>query len=137
MRDVTLMFTGDLILDEPRPDFFFERVREPLASADLVVAHVEVPHTSRGQQLGFDVPAPPSDPGHLPALARAGVHVATLAGNHMADAGPNGIEDTVATLRSLGIATSGAGMTLDEARTPAIVERAGASVGVLSVFVEG
>jgi poly-gamma-glutamate synthesis protein (capsule biosynthesis protein) len=58
--------------------------------------------------------------------------VATLAGNHIFDAGPNGIEDTVAGLRRQGIQTTGAGRTLAEARQPAIVEREGVSVGVLS-----
>jgi poly-gamma-glutamate synthesis protein (capsule biosynthesis protein) len=132
MRDLTLMFTGDLILDEPEPDAFFDGVRHVLQRADLVVGHVEVPHTRRGQEAGFDVPAPPSDPDHLQALPRAPVHVATLAGNHMADSGPAGIEDTIATLRGLGLATTGAGMNLGEARQPAVVTRAGARIGVLS-----
>jgi poly-gamma-glutamate capsule biosynthesis protein CapA/YwtB (metallophosphatase superfamily) len=127
-----VFLVGDLILDEPSPDRFFDRSRSTLAGADLVVGHVEVPHTDRGQEDSHDVPAPPSDPTHLAALARAGFHVATLAGNHIADAGPNGIEDTVSGLRALGIATTGAGRTLDAAREPAIVERAGVRVGVLS-----
>lgn len=132
MTHATLMFTGDLILDEPEPDSLFDEVRSVLARADAVVGHVEVPHTRRGQAEVFDVPAPPSDPDHLHALGRAHFHVATLAGNHIADAGPNGIEDTIATLRAIGIATAGAGMTLEEARRPAVVERGGVRVGVLS-----
>ncbi len=132
MADLTLMFTGDLILDEPDPDAFFDAARDRLRTADLVVGHVEVPHTTRGQEGTFDVPAPPSHPAHLAALARAHIGAATLAGNHMADAGPAGIEDTIATLRGLGLATTGAGMTLAEARRPAIVERAGRRVGILS-----
>jgi poly-gamma-glutamate synthesis protein (capsule biosynthesis protein) len=126
------MFTGDLILDEPDPDSFFDEVRGLLGRADAVVGHVEVPHTRRGQPQPFDVPAPPSDPAHLHALARAHVHVATLAGNHIADAGANGIADTIATLRELGIETTGAGMTLEEARRPALVDRGGVRLGVLS-----
>jgi poly-gamma-glutamate capsule biosynthesis protein CapA/YwtB (metallophosphatase superfamily) len=132
MADATIMFTGDLILDEPEPDSFFDEVRGVLQRADAVVGHVEVPHTHRGQPQGFDVPAPPSAPAHLNALGRAHFRVATLAGNHIADAGPNGITDTVETLRGLGIATVGAGMTLDEARRPAIVEEGGLRLGVLS-----
>lgn len=132
MTHATIMFTGDLILDEPEPDSFFDEVRSVLARADVVVGHVEVPHTRRGQPEVFDVPAPPGDPDHLHALGRAHFHVATLAGNHIADAGPNGIEDTIATLRAIGIATAGAGMTLEEARRPAVVERGGVRFGVLS-----
>jgi poly-gamma-glutamate capsule biosynthesis protein CapA/YwtB (metallophosphatase superfamily) len=127
-----LMAVGDLILDEPEPDSFFELTRSTLKGADVLVGHVEVPHTRRGRESTSDVPAPPSDPDNLAALKRAGFHVATLAGNHLFDAGPDGIKDTIATLRRLGIATAGAGMCLEEARRPAVVARRGLSVGTLS-----
>ncbi len=129
---LNLMMVGDLILDEPEPDSFFDPTRNTLQKADVLIGHVEVPHTRRGREHTSDVPAPPSDPDNLAALKRAGFHVATLAGNHIFDAGPNGIEDTVATLRQLGIATTGAGMSLAEAREPAIVVRKGWKVGTLS-----
>jgi hypothetical protein len=127
-----LMLVGDLILDEPEPDSFFELVRGTLQEADLLVGHIEVPHTRRGRENSSDVPAPPSDPDNLAALMRTGFHIATLAGNHIFDAGPDGIEDTIATLRQLGIATTGAGMHLAEAREPATVARQGLRVGTLS-----
>src|SRR5512139_1656841 len=127
-----LMLVGDLILDEPDPDSFFEPARSVLRQADILIGHVEVPHTRRGRENTSDVPAPPSDPDNLAALKRAGFQVATLAGNHIADAGPDGIEDTIATLHNLDIATTGAGMNLAEARQPAIVARQGLRVGTLS-----
>ena len=127
-----LMLVGDLILDEPDPDSFFEPARSILRQADLLVGHVEVPHTRRGRECTSDVPAPPSDPDNLAAMKRAGFHIATLAGNHISDAGPNGIEDTIATLRQLDITATGAGMNLAEARKPAIVTRQGLRVGTLS-----
>ena len=127
-----MLLLGDLILDEPDPDSFFDPSRELLLSADLVIGQVEVPHTSRGVPSSVDIPAPPADPAHLGALARAGVGVATLAGNHIFDSGPNGVADTIAALHELGIATTGAGMTIDEARRPAIVEAGGLRVGTLS-----
>jgi poly-gamma-glutamate synthesis protein (capsule biosynthesis protein) len=123
-----LLLLGDLVLDEPDPGSFFEPSRALLHSADLVVGQVEVPHTSRGVPSSVDIPAPPADPAHLEALAGANVGIATLAGNHIFDSGPNGVEDTIATLRGLGIATAGAGMTIEEARRPAVVR----GVGVLS-----
>ena len=132
MTEVRLLLVGDLILDEPDPDSFFEPSRELLCSADLVVGQVEVPHTDRGVPSSVDVPAPPAEPAHLAALTRAGLGVATLAGNHIFDSGPNGVEDTIAALHELGIATAGAGMNLSEARRPAVVERQGMTVGVLS-----
>ncbi len=129
---LTLQMVGDLILDEPNPDFLFDLARKQLRSSDLLLGHVEVPHTARGIETRFDVPAPPSDPANLAALHRAGFHIATLAGNHIADAGPNGVEDTVAELRRLGLATAGAGINLIEARQPAIVARHGLRLGCLS-----
>jgi hypothetical protein len=130
--NLKLMLVGDLILDEPEADIFFEPARGTLQEADVLVGHVEVPHTRRGSENTFDIPAPPSNPDNLAALKRAGFHIATLAGNHMFDAGPAGIEDTIANLRQLDIATTGAGMHLAEARQPALVERQGIRVGTLS-----
>jgi poly-gamma-glutamate synthesis protein (capsule biosynthesis protein) len=129
---IRILLVGDLILDEPEPDAFFDRVRDTLQRADIVIGHVEVPHTTRGVEASSDVPAPPSNPDHLFALGRAGFHIATLAGNHIFDAGPHGVEDTIAALRQQGIQTTGAGSTLTEARQPAEVERNGVRVGVLS-----
>jgi poly-gamma-glutamate capsule biosynthesis protein CapA/YwtB (metallophosphatase superfamily) len=129
---LTLLLVGDLILDEPEPDRFFDRVRGVLSAADLVVGHVEVPHTLRGEELDFDVPAPASHPDHLAALGRAGFHVATLAGNHVFDRGPQGIEDTIAALSLAGVQSCGAGRDLAAATQPARLERGGRRIGLLS-----
>jgi poly-gamma-glutamate capsule biosynthesis protein CapA/YwtB (metallophosphatase superfamily) len=131
-KTLKMMLVGDLILDEPDPDTFFEPARSTLQQADVLVGHVEVPHTRRGRESTSDVPAPSSDPDNLAALKHAGFHVTTLAGNHISDAGPYGIEDTIATLRQLEIATTGAGMNLTQAHEPAIVAREGVRVGILS-----
>jgi poly-gamma-glutamate synthesis protein (capsule biosynthesis protein) len=131
------MLVGDLILDEPHPDRYFDLSRGTLKNADLAIGHVEVPHTKRGIESSTDVPAPPASPAHLRAVRKAGFHVATLAGNHIFDAGPNGITDTIRALDSSGVHTTGAGRTLAEARRPAIVERSNLRVGVLSYNCAG
>ena len=123
---------GDVILDEPEPDSFFVPSRETLARGDVVIGHVEVPHTDRASAQSTDIPAPPADPKHLQAFYNAGFRMATLAGNHINDSGAVGIEDTVATLRGLDIVTAGAGANLAAARAPAILERKGVRVGLLS-----
>jgi poly-gamma-glutamate capsule biosynthesis protein CapA/YwtB (metallophosphatase superfamily) len=132
MSQATLMLVGDLILDEPDPQHYFAPSRALLRSADLAIGHVEVPHTRRGIEQSTDIPAPPADPDHLAALADAGFGAITLAGNHIADCGPPGIEDTLATLHALGIATAGAGMNLTAARAPLVLQRQGVRIGVLS-----
>lgn len=130
--ELTLSLVGDLILGEPDPAFFFAQVRDTLRSRDLVIGHIEVPHTRRGRELVFDVPAIPSDPEHLAALGDAGFHVATLAGNHIYDYGREGIDDTISGLAAIGIDSCGAGADLTQARQPALLERKGVSIGVLS-----
>ena len=133
MADVfKLYMTGDLVLDEPQADTFFDPARAMLAEADLLIGHVEVPHTSRGVESIGDIPAPASDPENLRAMGRAGFHMASLAGNHIHDRGAEGIADTIANLTGQGIVSAGAGLTLAEARRPALTTRAGKRVGLLS-----
>lgn len=127
-----LIFTGDLILDEPRPEHWLGGIAAALRAADLAIGHLEVPHTTHVARSGDDVPAPGADPAHLPALADAGIGVVTLAGNHIADLGAVGIEDTVRGLIDVGIECTGAGMTLADAREPAIVIRNNQRIAVLS-----
>jgi poly-gamma-glutamate synthesis protein (capsule biosynthesis protein) len=132
MAEISLMMVGDLVLDEPDPDFFFDPARPVLRSADILVGHVETPYTLRGAELQSDVPAEAADPAKLSALARAGFHAASLAGNHVWDRGDEGVEDTVATLLENGIAPFGAGLDLGAARKPAVLERGGRKFGFLS-----
>jgi poly-gamma-glutamate synthesis protein (capsule biosynthesis protein) len=127
-----LLLVGDLVLDEPDANFFFDLARPTLLQADLLVGHVETPHTNRGTESVGDVPAPASPPANIAALGRAGFGVATLAGNHIHDRGGEGIEDTIALLRAQGVEPTGAGRDIAQARTPAIAERKGVTVGVLS-----
>ncbi|WP_262403303.1 CapA family protein [Actinomadura sp. CNU-125] len=132
MDATTVLAVGDLILDEPEPASFFAPASAALAAGTIVIGHVEVPHTDSSEQRGTDVPARPADPAALRAVAGAGFGVVTLAGNHIADCGDKGVLDTVRHARDAGLAVAGAGADLDEAKRPAIVERNGLRVGVLS-----
>jgi len=126
------IFSGDLVLDEPRPEHWLSGITPALQGVDLVVGHLEVPHTRCDTELHGDVPAPGADPDHLAALREAGFHVLTLAGNHMADCGAEGIADTKLELERLGIECCGAGADLNEARRPAILQIAGKRITILS-----
>lgn len=109
-----------------------ERDCPALKAASLAIGHLEVPHTRRGHELLADVPAPGAPPEHLGALARAGVAAVTLAGNHIADCGGEGIVDTLQELDRLGIAHTGAGMNLSMARAPAWLVAGGSRIALLS-----
>lgn len=132
MKAIDLVFLGDIILDAPDPDHWMAGIAPVTRVADLAIAHLEVPHTTCAHELEGDVPAPGAEPAHLAAIARAGIGMVSLAGNHIADCGPQGIADTISELDRLGIAHAGAGATLAEAQRPAIVERDGRHVALLS-----
>jgi poly-gamma-glutamate synthesis protein (capsule biosynthesis protein) len=132
MRDFDLILSGDLVLDEPGPDHWLGGIAPALRRANLAIGQLEVPHSRRGVELPGDVPAPGADPAHVAALARAGFGAVSLAGNHISDLGAAGITDTIAALDAAGIAHAGAGPNLAAARAPAILERAGRCVALLS-----
>jgi poly-gamma-glutamate capsule biosynthesis protein CapA/YwtB (metallophosphatase superfamily) len=132
MRALDLAFLGDIILDVPDPNHWLSGIADITRAADVTIGHLEVPHTRRGTELVGDVPAPGADPDHLAALARAGIDAVSMAGNHIADCGAEGIADTIAELDRLGIAHAGAGATLTEARALAGIERDGRRIVLLS-----
>ena len=128
----TLLGVGDLMLCMPDADSYFKMVTPVLKAADVVVGQGEIVFTSRGVKSYSEAMFPPSDPENMKALANAGFNVITLATNHIWDSGVPGVEDTLNGFKDLGIAVTGGGMTLEEARTPAIIERKGARFGFLS-----
>ncbi len=138
-KTLTLLAGGDMILRMPEAESMFAFVAPVLKSSDVVVGQGEMPFTARSAVTAArSYVAEPDgrpkgcDPKNMSALKSAGFNVIHLAGNHIWDAGIPGIEDTVNGLRDLGIATVGAGMDIDEARKPAIIERKGTKFGFLS-----
>ncbi|MEO5535356.1 MAG: CapA family protein [Pseudolysinimonas sp.] len=129
---VRILAVGDLVLDQPDIARWFEPTRDLIRSAHLAIGQIEVPHSTSTEVATLDVPAPPADPANLVAAAEVGFAVGTLAGNHVYDCGPQGISDTIATATGAGMTVTGAGAHLAAARKPAIVERLGRSIGVVS-----
>lgn len=132
MATLDFIFTGDLVLDEPRPDHWLSGIAPATMGADVTIGHLEVPHTKRCAELRTDVPAPGAEPAHLAALKRAGFDAVTLAGNHISDCGAPGIADTRAELSRLGIECCGAGADLESARQPALLKCAERRIALLS-----
>ena len=135
---VTVMGVGDIILDAPDTDRFFDRARKTLQSADFAVGNIEAPHTDRPMWCNVEPhSAPAASPKNLPAVARAGINVATIGGNHCFDQGAYGILDAIDILKSNGTAVCGAGRNIDEARKPAIVESRGVKLAFLHYNLTG
>ncbi len=60
-------------------------------------------------------------PANVTCLGAAGVHCAVLANNHVLDWGREGLAETLASLRTAGIAVAGAGLYACEAALPAVL----------------
>jgi hypothetical protein len=123
---LTFLAVGDVILG-PDPEYYFSPSKATLKTADVLLGQLEVPYTIRDANCV----AQGRDPEVLGALVDSGFDIVSLAGNHLADAGPAGIEDTLAWLDEHNVAHVGAGVNLEEARRPVILEQDGVHFGFL------
>lgn len=133
-KNLTLLAVGDIAVGSPAEPLF-ALVASTLRSADVVVGQQEGLFTLRGVPTSVPhVPRPHigCDPKEIGALQDAGFNVMHLASNHTWEMGTPGIEDSIAGLKKYGIAFTGAGMNIDEARRPTIIERKGTRFGFLS-----
>lgn len=126
MSKITLLSVGDIILG-PSPVDLFEHVNSVLQAADITMGQLEVPYTDRDTiPITIDRRIK-----HLDGLKSAGFDIVTFAGNHISDAGVNGIQDTIEWLEAHKIAYTGGGLNLDHAKRPAILERSDTKLGFL------
>ncbi len=77
MRSLSIVATGDLILDVPDADHWLGAIAPLLRSADLAIGHLEVPHGTSVTEMAGDVPAPAAPPENVAAIARAGFGAVT------------------------------------------------------------
>lgn len=133
--DVPLKITavGDLMMSswiidlvsEHGVDFPFDSTRTWIESADVAIANLEAPFTTStnkfpDKRFTFKVP-----PEFVDGVVNAGFDVVTLANNHIADYGCEGIQESIATLQAAGIQFCGAGATVHEACAPTFLYRNG------------
>ncbi len=111
-------------------DYPFAGTRTALSQANITLGNLESPFTRSGTKFEktFNFKVPPEYAG---SLINAGIDVVTLANNHILDYGLEGLQSTLSVLDSIGLAHCGAGLTLDQAQQPAIIERNGFRVGFL------
>lgn len=132
MKNSHICFTGDLVLDLPDADYWLSGISKVLSEAELSIGHIEVPHTNADSSLEGDVPAPGAPLENISAIRDAGFNCVTLAGNHIADCGIKGIQDTIAALDEHSLAHTGAGVNLPQARSPAYQAFGTRKIGILS-----
>jgi len=136
---VTLAACGDILLHGRYQEIarrgaaagVFSRLGPLLASADLAVGNMETVLTDGGEPRAGKL-CLRTEPVYADALAAAGFDILSLANNHAMDYGPQGLGDTRRHLRGAAIECLGAGMNIDEATRPLIVERNGVRLGFIA-----
>jgi poly-gamma-glutamate capsule biosynthesis protein CapA/YwtB (metallophosphatase superfamily) len=134
--DIMLDGTARPVLGENGYDHPFRQVKRFFAGAQIVFGNLEGPLTTRGtpeQGKTYVFRSPPEKVGR--ALADAGFNVVSLANNHTLDFGAEGLAQTIETLDAVGIAHAGAGVNLNEARRPVILDVQGRRVAILAYSV--
>lgn len=142
MKDKTsLVFTGDIGFDRymygkwDDENLISDEVLSFLHSADHVVANVEGPvaeaeqntTTSGAAQLLHTI-----DPKAVKVFKKMKADIWNICNNHIMDAGAYGIESTLKIAKEIGVQTIGAGMDINEARKPVILNEAG-GIGMFGV----
>jgi poly-gamma-glutamate capsule biosynthesis protein CapA/YwtB (metallophosphatase superfamily) len=140
---VTLALAGDTMLgrrvaerlaDDPGHALLAPDLVAIAREADLFLVNLECCISDRGERVrdpaeGFFFRAPPVA---AERLAQMGVACVTLANNHVLDFGPDALEDTLAHLRSAGVAAVGAGADDAVARTPVVLRGGGLRIRVVA-----
>lgn len=139
-NEAELVFTGDIMLSRhigelmaQKQDYNFpyEKIKNDLASADLVFGNLETPVSSNGQDAGH-LYSFRANPLVLSGLKNTGFKVVSVANNHAFDYGLEAFTDTLANLKNNGIAYTGGGKDLSEAHSGATLEINGVKITFLA-----
>ncbi|ESQ89219.1 hypothetical protein ABAC460_13055 [Asticcacaulis sp. AC460] len=120
MEACVILAVGDIAPDRPDPDTSYDAVRVRLTAADLTLAQLETTFAAKGLRLPqarHAVLAPVEGAG---AVARAGIDVISMAGNHCLDWGSEAMLECIGHLEGEGVAVVGAGPDIAAARKPVI-----------------
>jgi hypothetical protein len=136
MSTLTLMAGGDIgPVYEPTAQFA-ELVAPVLRQADLRLGQCERVYSTRGVDPQFAYGPGGHHARQHPRMAEvwnaAGIDIVSAASNHSMDWGPDALLDTVDMFRGMGKYVIGAGRDGVEARKPALIERNGVKIAVLS-----
>jgi poly-gamma-glutamate capsule biosynthesis protein CapA/YwtB (metallophosphatase superfamily) len=135
---VKLSFVGDVIfasnvedlLKKNGWDYPYRYVQEYLSKADITVANLETPISTRGTAQSKQY-VYRSLPEALPSFKAAGFDLVNTANNHILDYGQDALLDTLDELDKAGIKRTGTGRNMEEAYLPVIMQQNGVKVAFL------
>jgi len=134
MSSSSLVFTGDIGFDKymglrwKDENLVADDVMEFLHSGDHLIINVEGP-LSRQEKImrenGVAALTHSMNPEVTEFFDRIGADVWNICNNHIMDAGPKGMEDTLKEAKRCNVKTLGAGMNIEEAKAPVYFKEAG------------
>jgi poly-gamma-glutamate capsule biosynthesis protein CapA/YwtB (metallophosphatase superfamily) len=139
---VVMLFAGDLMLSGhvdgvARGDTTYVfRYWKPGAEADIFMANLEEPITVHDRKVEKEFNFK-MDPQFVGTLRDGRLTLVTVANNHVADYGREGLLETIGHLERAGIPFVGIGTSLDQARSPVVLSVKGKRIGFLGYFGGG
>jgi len=118
----------ELYRDPTRP---FAKVRDLVRRADLAIATLEAPLSGNENRYCDTCMTFVGNERYVSGIVDAGFDALNLANNHIGDAGPSGVTDSIRVLTAAGIVPFGAGENEAAARRPAILATPGGTVALL------
>jgi poly-gamma-glutamate capsule biosynthesis protein CapA/YwtB (metallophosphatase superfamily) len=136
---VTIVAGGDLMADQGVASYIqtygatsvLAGVERLLSAADFAFVNLESPLSNLGTRQTWKDVTFEGDPHMAAAIASAGIDVVTMANNHAMDYGSVALLDTIARLKKVHVAVTGAGATAAAAYAPAILTHNGVKVAFL------
>ncbi|MFA5536909.1 MAG: CapA family protein [Bacillota bacterium] len=139
-EEIVLTAVGDIMLSRyvahninqaEDPDQVFAAVNQFLQKGDLVFGNLENPLTP-GRKIEIPEMIFRADPVMASVLKKSGFNILSLANNHIADFGAEGLLDTLGCLDDLSIEYCGVGKTAEEALAPCYMEAKGVKLAFLA-----
>ena len=130
----TIRFADGRLLtaDEEKRKNVFDLVASYLQASDFNFLNLESPVSTQGKAAPIKPSCFRTYVSMMEVLTKAKIDMVGVANNHALDYGWEALEDTMVILDQHGIAHSGAGKNIAEARKPAISEKGGMTVGFLA-----
>ncbi len=140
-NETSLVFTGDIGFDRymdgkwEDPGLLSGDVLRFLHSGNHVIANVEGPIIDQKSNTATEGTAQllhSINPRAVRVLEEMRADIWNLCNNHIMDAGPEGVSATLACAKQAGARTIGAGMNIEDASRPLLLDEAG-GIGIFSV----
>lgn len=136
-KPVNITFVGDISLNDKGKfkNISIKSNNLNLVEEDFFIANLEA-IASIGEYNHLKKPRVTTDLKSLDQLKTLGINIVTLAHNHIFDGLLSGFEATIDKLEALGIQYLGAGLSVEDAEKPLVIEKNNVKIGFLNYCTE-